>query len=101
MGRGQTDRQTHTHTRTCQLLDQLGPEGRVGEKSINGFPIVFSKSDFGGGDTFFCQNCCLKKPNTPKYAQVTWAKLNSVTALLSPSPTSRQNPPIQPNRRKF
>ena len=29
MGRGQTN--TQTHTRTCQLLDQLGPEGRVGE----------------------------------------------------------------------
>ena len=26
-----TDRQTHT--RTSQLLDQLGPEGRVGEKT--------------------------------------------------------------------
>ena len=34
-GKG-TDRQTdtHTHRRTCQLLDQLGPEGRVGEKHI-------------------------------------------------------------------
>ena len=31
-GDKQTDRQTHT--RTCQLLDQLGPEGRVGEKSV-------------------------------------------------------------------
>ena len=30
MGRGhQTD--TQTHTRTSRLLDQLGPEGRVGE----------------------------------------------------------------------
>ena len=27
-----TDRQTHT--RTCQLLDQLGPEGRVGENIL-------------------------------------------------------------------
>ena len=33
MGKGQTDRHTHTHTRTCRLLDQLGPEGRVGEKN--------------------------------------------------------------------
>ena len=31
----------------------------------------------------------LKKPNTPEYAQVlvvTWAKPNSVSALLSPTP---------------
>ena len=34
MGRGQTH--TQTHTRTCRLLDQLGPEGRVGENQING-----------------------------------------------------------------
>ena len=35
MGRGQTDRHTDRHTdrRTCRLSDQLGPEGRVGEKS--------------------------------------------------------------------
>ena len=32
MGRGQTD----THTRTCRLLDQLGPEGRVGENNRPG-----------------------------------------------------------------
>ena len=45
-----------------------------------GFPIVF----------FFTKNF-LKKPNTPKYAQdlvVTWAKLNSVTALSSPPPNT-------------
>ena len=36
MERGQTDRQTdkHTHTRTSRLLDQLGPEGRVGENNL-------------------------------------------------------------------
>ena len=35
MGRGQTHGQTdrHTDTRICQLLDPLGPEGRVGEKN--------------------------------------------------------------------
>ena len=32
MGRGQTDRQTDTQT--IRLLDQLGPEGRVGENAI-------------------------------------------------------------------
>ena len=34
MGRGH---QTHTQTdtRTCRLLDQLGPEGRVGENWLN------------------------------------------------------------------
>ena len=31
MGRGPTHTHTHTHRRTCQLCDQLGPEGRVGE----------------------------------------------------------------------
>ena len=58
-------------------------------RSKTGFPIVFSKSDFGEGGRFLCQNCFLTKPNTPEYAQVlvvTWAKLNSVTALLSPCP---------------
>ena len=51
-------------------------------RSKNGFPIVFSKSDFGGGDSFFCQTFFLKMPNTPEYAQVlvvTWVKPNSVT----------------------
>ena len=33
MGRGQTN--TQTNTRTCRLLDQLGPEGRVGEKVVS------------------------------------------------------------------
>ena len=30
------NRQTHrqTNTRTCRLLDQLGPEGRVGENAM-------------------------------------------------------------------
>ena len=44
-----------------------------------GFPIVFSKSYYGGGE----------EPNTPKYAKVlvvTCTKLNFVTALLSPPP---------------
>ena len=55
----------------------------------NGFPIVFSKSDLGGGKQFFRRNFFLKKPNTPEYAQVlvvTCPRLNSVTALLSPPP---------------
>ena len=30
MGRGHINKQTDT--RTCQLLDQLGPDGQVGEK---------------------------------------------------------------------
>ena len=62
-------------------------------RSKNGFPIVFSESDLGGGGQFFRQHFFLKKPNTPEYAQVlvvTWAKPNSVTALLSPHPTSEQ-----------
>ena len=33
MGRGQTDKETHT--RTSRLLDQLGPEGRIGEEEKN------------------------------------------------------------------
>ena len=49
------------------------------------------KKWFGwGGGLFFCQHFFLKKPNTLEYAQVlvvTWAKPNSVTALLSPRPT--------------
>ena len=51
------------------------------------FPILFSKRYLGGGGQFFCQHFYLKKPNIPEYSQVlvvTWAKLNSVTALLSP-----------------
>ena len=32
-GKGTSDKQTDR--RTCRLLDQLGPEGRVGEKSLN------------------------------------------------------------------
>ena len=39
MGRGQTD--THTDTRTCRLLDQLGPEGRVGENPIKTMKNTF------------------------------------------------------------
>ena len=57
----------------------------------NGFPIVFSKSDFGGGGEFFRQFFFSEKPNTPEYAKVLlvmWAKLNSVTALLSPRPNT-------------
>jgi hypothetical protein len=53
--------------------------------------IAFSKKGIwvGGGGQFVHQKYCLKKPNTPEYAQdlvITWAKLNSVTALLSPRP---------------
>ena len=43
MGRGQTN--TQTNTPTCRLLDQLGPEGRFGEKGF----IKVSKNT-GGGD---------------------------------------------------
>ena len=56
----------------------------------NLFPVVFSKSDLGGGERFFRQKFFLKKPNTQEYAHVLvvmWAKLNSVTALLSHRPT--------------
>ena len=31
MGRGQINTHTQTNTRTCRILDRLGPEGRVGE----------------------------------------------------------------------
>ena len=61
----------------------------VFKKSKYGFLIVFSKCDLageGGGATFVTEKI-RKKPNIPKYAQVlvvTWAKTNSVTALLSP-----------------
>ena len=56
------------------------------------FPLYFQKEIWDGGDSFFCQQFFLKKPNTPKYAQVlvvTYPKLNSVTALLSPPPKLR------------
>ena len=56
----------------------------------NGFPVVFSRSGLGGG-TIVLQIHFLKRPNTPEYDQdlvVTWAKPNSVTALLSPRPKS-------------
>ena len=61
----------------------------------NWFPILFSKSDLGGGGgRIFWRNKLLKKPNTSGYAQVlvvTWAKLNSITALLSPRPSMAFN----------
>ena len=46
----------------------------------NGFPLVFSKSDLGGGAVFFCWNLFRKKPNTPEYAQdlvVMWTHLTN------------------------
>ena len=46
MGRG------HTHTRTCRLLDQLGPEGRVGEKS-NYFRYLLSNVSMIGDLTIY------------------------------------------------
>ena len=55
------------------------------------FPLYFEKVIWVGGGLFFGRIFFLKKPNTPEYAQVlvvTWAKLNSVTALLSPRPTT-------------
>ena len=59
--------------------------GQYFKKSKYQFPIVFSKCEFS-----VVNKKDQKKPNTPKYAQdlvVTWAKPNSVTALLSPLPT--------------
>ena len=56
----------------------------------NGFPIVFSKSDLAGGGLFLSRKFFLKKPNFPECAQVllvTWVKLNSINAHLSPPPT--------------
>ena len=56
------------------------------------FPLYCQKVIWGG-TVFFAEFCLLlKKPNTPEYAKVkvlTWAKLNSVTALLSPRPNIR------------
>ena len=57
MGRGQTDIQTDTqiHRRTCRLLDQLGPEGRVGEKVKTNVKTFMSglslKTKFNSGQT--------------------------------------------------
>ena len=53
------------------------------------FLLYFQKVIFFGGDNFFTKKFFLKKSNTPEYTQVlvvTWAKLNSVTTLLSPRP---------------
>ena len=50
--------------------------------------MYFQKVILVGG-TYFCRNFCLQKLNTLEYAKVlvvTWAKLNSVNALLSPRP---------------
>ena len=52
------------------------------------FPLYFQTVIWVGGP-FFCRIFLKKKPNTQEYAQLllaTWAKLNSVTALLSPCP---------------
>ena len=57
------------------------------------FPLYFQKVIWPGGDCFYYQKKILKKPNTSEYAQVlvvTWAKLNSVTALLPHSPYNAQ-----------
>ena len=51
------------------------------------FPLYFQNVIWPGGGIFLKQFFFLKKPNIPKYAKdlvVTWAKPNSVTALLSP-----------------
>ena len=53
------------------------------------FPLYFQKVIEWGGDSLFANFFLLKKPITPEYAQVlvvTWAKPNSVTALLSHRP---------------
>ena len=50
------------------------------------FPLYFQKVIWPGADSF-CSKKILKKPNTSEYALVlvvTWAKLNSVPALLFP-----------------
>ena len=52
------------------------------------FPLYFQKVIWVEGGQILRQKCFPKKPNTPKYAQVlviTLAKLNAVTALLSPA----------------
>ena len=52
------------------------------------FPLYFQKGIWVGGQ-FFPRNFRLTKPNSPEKGQVlvvTWAKLNSATALLSPRP---------------
>ena len=49
MGRGQTDKHTdtQTHRQTCPLLDQLDPEGRVGEKRHSEFASGMTSGPIG------------------------------------------------------
>ena len=70
-------------------------------RSKRNFPLYFQQVIWvgGGGDIFLPKffSSSLEKPNTPEYAQVlvvTWAKLNSFTALLllSPRPTLIPDP---------
>ena len=63
--------------------------------SKNEFPIIFSKSDLTGvGQLMYQFFLLLKKPNLPERAQVllvTWVKLNSVNAGLSPLPCYKRD----------
>ena len=51
----------------CNYCSKLKLERFVPKNDVpkNGLPIVFSKSDLGRGDIFFCQKIFLKKPKTP------------------------------------
>ena len=73
-------------------MERFGQYFKVKKK----ISIVFSKCDFAGGEggPFSLTKKILKKPNIPKYSQnlvVTWAKPNSVTAHVSPPPSTSQN----------
>ena len=45
MGRGQTHNTQRTHRQTLQLLDQLGPEGRVAENQTKFPPFTSDSAD--------------------------------------------------------
>ena len=50
MGRGQSQSEQHRNRLTLRLLDQLGPEGRVGEKKTEmsrGMPLLTIRSMTG------------------------------------------------------
>ena len=77
----------------CLSVLNFFPECFVPKNAVpkNGFPIVFSKSDLGGGGTYFVTNIFSEKAKHTEYAQVlvvTCPKPNSVAALLSPPPTN-------------
>ena len=66
------------------LLESIFDLGKWSNWDTQIFKMWFGR---GGGGAKFNTKKNLKKPNTPKYAHVlvvTWAKPNSVTALLSP-----------------